>query len=128
MQLGEVIYSPSVRKNPLGYSGREGDPFRKKIGTPRPNWPNIGVKPRILKFLASLQHVDLQIILRHDNKVLMNILRLSRGPLDHPVKNKRALTEVDPSPLDTEFSRVTVYLLVGMPNDVLGIETPFKRY
>ena len=87
MELGEAIYSPSVQKNPLDYSGREGDLFRKKFGTPRPNWSNIGVKPLRLKFLASLQHVDLQLILRHDNKVLKNILRLSRGPLDHPVKN-----------------------------------------
>ena len=57
--------------------GREGEPFTGKFGTPWPNWPNIGVDPRKMKFLASVHPADLQLVLSHDNRLLINILKLS---------------------------------------------------
>ena len=57
--------------------GREGEAFTGKFGTPWPNWPNIGVKPRRVKFLASVHPRYLKFVLWHDNRLLINILRVS---------------------------------------------------
>ena len=114
MELEEAIYYLCMPSNSFGYMSREGEPFTGKFGTPWPNWPNIGVNPRKVKFLANVHHADLQLVLSDDKRLLINILRLSWAQLDVPVKNGRALTEVDPTRLDTEFSQVTPCLIIGI--------------
>ena len=127
VELREAIYYPRVQNNPFSYMGREGEPNTGKFGTPWHNWPNTGVNPRKVKFLVSVHRADLQLVLSHANRLLMNILRPSWGRLDHSVKNGRTLTAVDPSRLDTEFFRVVVCEVVRIEIDVLGVETPWKR-
>ena len=57
-------------------------------------------------------------VLRH-NRDLIIILRPFRKQLDLPVKNGRALTEVDSSELDMDFSLDTEFSVLGIGKDVL---------